>query len=319
MYIFPSLAGTRVLVTGAAGFLGEYLGKQLRIAGCDILGLDKRAAPATAPFQRFLIGDLAKEAAHCIEGFEPEVVFHLAGSSSVPDSVRDPFNDFDIALPGTASLLAAAARASRPPRVVYFSSAAVYGDPTRLPIGERCPVRPISPYGAHKAACESLLEHYAHIYGLRVSILRIFSAYGEGLRRQFFWDFAARAFGAAARGDGQVSLLGTGEESRDFIHAEDVARAACLAAQDPGDGLQVYNVAAGEETRIGGAAEQLLALLGLDLQCRFEGVAQPGHPRRWLADTSRLRALGFELERPLSCRLPRLARWLASQREQLAS
>jgi len=307
------LAGKRVLVTGAAGFLGTYLSDYLRTQDCLVFGVDKVPARSTEAFEQFTIGDLAEEAERCVGDFEPAVVFHLAGSSSVPESVRDPFGDLLTTLPGTARLLAATAKSSTAPKLVYFSSAAVYGQPTRLPVREDCPVRPLSPYGAHKAACETLLEHYARIYGLQVSILRIFSAYGEGLRKQFFWDFAGRAFAAHASGAKQVSVLGTGDESRDFIHAEDVVRAACLAAQGAGQGVEVFNVAAGQETPIAWAAENLLRLLGLELAFEFQGVATPGQPTRWIGDTSRLAALGFRVEQSLESRLPALARWIAAQ------
>jgi UDP-glucose 4-epimerase len=309
-----SLAGKTLLVTGASGFLGTHLCDHLGRLPCTLIGLDRVGPPSPAMFHRFVIGDLAAEADQCIQAFAPAVVFHLAGGSSVPDSVRDPFDDFDRTVPGTASLLAAAAKSSKPPKLVYFSSAAVYGEPRILPIREDSPIRPISPYGAHKAACEALLEHYARIHGLRVAILRIFSAYGEGLRRQFFWDLAGRALEARALGASEVSVLGAGDESRDFIHASDVARAARLVAEGMGDGLEVYNVAAGEETTIAWAAERLLRLLGLDLAFRFEGVAVPGNPSRWQGETSRLGALGFRPEQSLEQRLPALAAWIAAER-----
>jgi UDP-glucose 4-epimerase len=307
--------GARVLVTGAAGFLGVHLCERLKRQDCVLVGLDEVESAAPAGFGRFIVGDLAREAERCIAELRPDVVFHLAGGASVNDAVRDPDGDFDRTVPATARLLAAAGRASRPPKLVFFSSGAVYGEADALPVCETDPLRPISPYGAHKAACEALFEHYARIYGLRVSILRIFSAYGEGLRRQFFWDFAMRALAAAARGETCVLAKGAGDETRDFIHAADVAKAAARVAPGMSDepGLQVLNVASGEETAISAAAERVLAALGLDLEVRFEGAAMAGHPRRWRADISRLAALGVRPERTLESELPRLASWIVAQ------
>jgi UDP-glucose 4-epimerase len=312
-------SGKKILVTGAAGFLGEYLCKYLKRQGCVVFGLDRDNSHLVGTFEQFVVGELAEAAQPCIRDFEPAVVFHLAGAASVADSMRDPFADFDNSVPQTAKLLAAAVAAARRPDVVFFSSAAVYGEAQSLPIDENCPLRPLSPYGAHKAVCEALLEHYARIYDLQVSILRIFSAYGEGLRRQFFWDFAMRAYEAQACGAGHVSVLGAGDESRDFIHAADVARAACRIAQRRSAGVDVYNVAAGEETTVSWVAEHLLRRLGLDLEFQFNGLASPGYPRRWRADTRRLEALGFGLERPLASRLPDLAAWIAAERSRMAT
>ena len=307
--------GARVLVTGAAGFLGVHLCERLKRQDCVLIGLDEIETPAPAGFARFIVGDLASEADTCIGELRPDLVFHLAGGASVNDAVRDPDGDFDRTVPAMARLLTAAGRADRPPKLVFFSSAAVYGDVDALPVRETDPLRPISPYGAHKAACEALAEHYARIYGLSIAVLRIFSAYGEGLRRQFFWDFATRALRAAARGEASVLAKGAGDEARDFIHAADVAGAATHVAlgMSGAPGLQVLNIASGEETAIAAAAERVLAALGLDLDVRFEGAAMAGHPRRWRADVSRLADLGFRPARTLEGELPRLADWIAAQ------
>ena len=312
--------GARVLVTGAAGFLGSHLCARLKRMDCVLIGLDEVESGAPAGFARFIVGDLAHEAERCIAELRPDVVFHLAGGASVNDAVRDPDGDFDRTVPATARLLAAAGRAALPPKLVFFSSAAVYGEVDALPVRVTDPLRAISPYGAHKAACEALFEHYARIYGLNVAVLRIFSAYGEGLRRQFFWDFAARALKAAARGETSVLAKGAGDETRDFIHAADVAKAATHVALGMSDApsVQVLNVASGEETVIAAAAERVLAALDLDLEVRFEGAATIGHPRRWRADISPLTDLGFRPSRTLDSELPRLMDWIAAQQPAAA-
>jgi UDP-glucose 4-epimerase len=307
--------GARVLVTGAAGFLGVHLCERLKRMNCALVGLDEVESAAPAGFAQFIVGDLAREAERCVTELRPDVVFHLAGGASVNDAVRDPDGDFDRTVPATARLLAAAGRAARPPKLVFFSSAAVYGEVDALPVRETDLLRAISPYGAHKAACEALFEHYARIYGLRVAILRIFSAYGEGLRRQFFWDFATRSLKAAARGETSVLAKGAGDETRDFIHAADVAKAAAHVALGLSDapGVRVLKVGSGEETAVAAAAQRVLAELGLDLEVRFEGAATPGHPRRWRADISRLADLGFHPTRSLDGELPRLMDWISAQ------
>src|SRR5207248_3256916 len=122
------------------------------------------------------------------------------------------------------------------------SSAAVYGQPDRLPVGETAPLRAISPYGEHRVVCETLLRDS----GLPAVVARVFSAYGEGLRRQVLWDICAKAINSA-----EVALDGTGDESRDFVHAEDVAAAVVVLIRKADFGGEPYNVATGVETRIG--------------------------------------------------------------------
>jgi UDP-glucose 4-epimerase len=154
-------------------------------------------------------------------------------------------------------------------------------------------VEPISPYGIHKAAAEFLVTHYARLHGLRASLLRMFSAYGEGLRKQVVWDLCRKVM--AAQQDGTpVTLHGTGDETRDFIHAADIARAALLVAQHPpASGTQIINIASGTETSIRTLAETVVQALGSKTAPAFNGARRAGDPVNWRADISRLRALGF--------------------------
>ena len=121
-------------------------------------------------------------------------------------------------------------------RLLLVSSAAVYGDPERLPVSEDAPLAPISPYGRHRAEAEEV----ALQSGAPVVIARVFSAYGEGLRRQVLWDVAQRALVG-----GPVELSGTGEETRDFVHARDVAAAISAIAQRSAFDGEIVNVATG--------------------------------------------------------------------------
>ena len=176
-------------------------------------------------------------------------------------------------------------------------------------MAETAPIAPISPYGIHKAAAEFLMTHYARISGLRASTLRIFSAYGEGLRKQVVWDLCHRAM--AARGDTDtIPLYGTGGETRDFIHAADIARAALLVAQHPpASGTQIINVASGQETSIRTLAESVVRALGVKVKLAFDGARRPGDPVNWRADVSRLSALGFAPSVPFDDGIARCVQW----------
>lgn len=264
------------LVTGAAGFLGRYACKQLVEDGWRVVGAGRPETEIPSPeFDRQL------------ERVQPELVVHCAGPSSVPDSVRDPKRDFEGAVSVLATLLERLASSRRKPRVVLLSSAAVYGQPTHLPVSEDDPVRPMSPYGFHRAACELLLREFHEIYGLPGISLRVFSAYGEGLKRQILWDICTRAIV-----DGGVQLDGSGQESRDFVHGRDVAQAISAAARRAAFEGEVYNVGTGVETTIRELADTLVAALGVDAEVTFSGRSRRGDPANWRADIARLDALG---------------------------
>ena len=144
-----------------------------------------------------------------------------------------------------------------------------------------------------------MLFHYSKYYNLKTSVLRIFSAFGEGLRKQLFWDVMNRyriALNNAGSGEVSVELFGTGRESRDFIHGKDVAMAAILVAVNtPDDNLfNVYNVAAGEQTEIRDAIKYLFANAIPAPKISFGGVNRAGDPERWQADISKLKSIGFQ-------------------------
>ena len=263
------------LVTGAHGFLGTYVARQLEEEG-------HRVVRAGRPEQEIPSPELDR----LLSAERPELVVHLAGPASVPASVEDPAADFAGSVDVTAALL----ESLRPlgARFVLVSSAAVYGEPERLPVDEDQPLHPVSPYGFHRAACELLVREAVELWSLPACVLRVFSAYGEGLERQIMWDICRRALG-----EGAVLLQGTGEESRDFVHARDVAQAVAVAARSARWEGEAYNVATGVETTIASLAQLLLEALGSDAPLEFSGRTRPGDPMHWRADIGRLGALGF--------------------------
>ena len=285
------------LVTGARGFLGGYVSAELQRAGWDIVGAGRPEIEIPSPEFDRLLADVG-----------PGLVVHCAGPASVTASVEDPVSDFAGSAGVLVAVLEQLAALPRRPRLVFVSSAAVYGDPERLPVAEADPVRPVSPYGFHRAACELLLEEFHRIYDLPTLALRVFSAYGEGLDRQILWDICTKA---ATRDE--VVLHGTGRESRDFVHASDVARAVCVAARAARFEGEALNVATGVETTTAELARLLLDALGSEVPVRFDGRPRAGDPRNWRADISAIRALGFTPAVALADGARRYARWAARQ------
>jgi nucleoside-diphosphate-sugar epimerase len=266
-------------------------------------------------WDRFLVDSLESAPLDCLlRDFETSTVFHLAGGASVPDSVQIPYRDFATSVPGTVKLLSEIIQYRPSAHVIFVSSAAVYGDPVSLPISEDAEVAPISPYGIHKVMSEYALQQYARIYQLKVSILRVFSVFGPGLRKQLFWDLARRASQALACGENRVILQGTGGESRDFIFASDVAKVALHISESHGSvGFETYNVGSGCETAIRDAAGLFFAQFSPGIEIVFDGEIRPGVPRNWCADVAKLRESGFAMGTSFEQGISLLAKWLKKE------
>lgn len=283
----------RILITGSNGFVGRSIGRFAAHNGCEILGVDlARVAGADWP-GRYLQADVAQEdLSALIRSFVPDVFLHAAGTASVGDSLAAPFEDLQGAVLTWARTLDSVRRSEVKPLLVYPSSAAVYGNPHTLPVPEHDAIAPISPYGYHKAACELLAREYSACFELDIIVCRLFSIFGAAQKRLLIWELYKQLAGS----DSTVWLEGTGKESRDYLHIDDVGAALFhLIGASPKGGrhgrcLQV-NVARGEETQVLDLAEQLRNLAAPTKQICCRGVERPGDPRRWCADISLLRSL----------------------------
>src|SRR5688572_19615846 len=185
---------TTVWITGARGFIGRHLAKQLSSRGGFVLGLGHGAWPSADAgrwgISHWLNGDIQPgNLRQLAQGHgRPEVVYHLAGGSSVGAAVAGPLEDFARSVTTTAELLDWVRLESPDTRVVAASSAAVYGEGHVGPITEGVETKPASPYGYHKLVMEYLCRSYAATYGLKVALPRMFSVYGAGLQKQLLWD-----------------------------------------------------------------------------------------------------------------------------------
>jgi UDP-glucose 4-epimerase len=286
-----------VLVTGAAGFLGRHICERLLADGDEVVPAGRPDIELPSP----AFDELLKRR-------PPDAVVHCATPASVPASVERPHEDFERSVKVQEGLLGRLSAQRRPPRVAFISSAAVYGEPIRLPVNEDDEPRPVSPYGHHRLMCERLLTEYTALGGVPTVSLRVFSAYGEGLRRQVLWDICRQALES-----GKVVLAGTGDETRDFIHARDVASAVALALRTAEGESRTFNVASGEATTIRLLAQSLARELGLrEDAVSFSGETRPGDPRHWKADVGRIRGLGWEPAVPLAAGLAAYAAWARS-------
>jgi len=300
-----------VVITGVAGFIGRYVARYFKQEGWSVVGVDN-SPPENAPlasmsaYHRMRLPD--SQFGTLLQQLQPQVCIHCAGRASVGLSITDPSADFYGNTVATFEVLNALRLYAPTCRFVFLSSAAVYGNPALMPVSETQPVAPLSPYGFHKAQGEQFCLEFAKVYGLSTASVRIFSAYGPGLRRQVIWDICQKAITNPS-----LSLQGTGRESRDFIHALDIAKAlGVVASQAPMVG-ETYNLSTGREVTILELTNLVLEALEVDCIPEFDGVIPDGTPLNWQADIYKLKALGFTPTVPFDRGVKTFANWCRAE------
>lgn len=282
----------KVLVTGGAGFIGSFVVEALLSAGHQPVVVDNLStgrAEHLRPSVRLYCTDVLSPALGDLFANErPEVVLHLAAQVSVAKSLVDPTNDATVNLLGALNVLEASVAASCR-KLVYVSSAAVYGSPLRLPIDEAHPQRPLSPYGASKHAVEHYLPIYQQMHGLDFTILRLANVYGP--RQEISAESGVITHFVHALLHKRILLIeGDGQQSRDFVYVKDVAEALVLSLSS-GSG-ETVNVGTGHELSV------LALLAGLEriLQptVTAHAAARPGDIKRSVLECSKAeRVLGW--------------------------
>lgn len=286
-----------IWVTGANGFLGRYIVRAFEQARWTVIGT-KRSNGALGEDR----GEELFPASFTPSGLRalldqtgpPAAVFHAAGSGTVGETVLDPRRGLSDTVGTAFEMIQFLIEHCPESAFIYPSSCSVYGDRPRGPIPEDAPLRPASPYGAYKAAVELLCCSAALNAGLRAGVVRYFSVYGPGQRKQLLWDLCQKAIHAR----GSVELFGTGSETRDFLHAEDAARLSVLVAHDvmklePGMAPLVVNGGSEASRTVREVADAVVGALPVELDIVFNGKSRPGDPNHFEASVARSSALGF--------------------------
>jgi UDP-glucose 4-epimerase len=291
----------RVLVTGGAGFIGSHLVDRLLKRGYEVTVLDNLSTGKLENVKdrlddagfKFVKGDVRdrRDIEEAVK--DVDAVFHLAAITSVPYSVEHPDVTRQVNVDGARNLLEECLR-GRVERFIYVSSCAVYGEPEYLPIDEKHPARPISPYAGSKLEAERLCREFQETYGLKTTVLRPFNVYGLGMRNDQYCGVIARFIERLRIGKPPI-IYGDGEQTRDFVHVEDAVRAMILALESEKAVGRTFNVATGSQTSINRLAQLIIDLFGAKGIKPKHRKARVGDVRYSYADIQEAKAiLGFE-------------------------
>jgi len=290
------------LVTGGAGFIGSHLVDRLVVDGWRVRVVDNLSSGRLenlahhrgSPYVEVIIGDL-KDPEVCLRAVEGvDAVFHFAANPEVRVSTTDPEIHFRENIVATFNLLEAMRRRGVK-ELVFASSSSVYGEPESIPVDEDAPIRPVSVYGASKAASESLIHAYSKLYGIRAVVLRYANVVGPRLRHGVIYDLLMKL----RRDRTRLEVLGDGTQVRSYIYIDDAVNATMIAYERAGEGFNVFNVASEDWITVRDVVQIILRELGIEsvevvYRPVLHGVGWPGDVKRIALRIDRLKALGFK-------------------------
>ncbi|HET7459884.1 MAG TPA: NAD-dependent epimerase/dehydratase family protein [Longimicrobium sp.] len=319
----------KVIVTGAAGFIGSHVVERLLARGDQVVGIDNfdsfydpavkrrnlRAALASDAF-RLVEADIRDrepltDAVRAAGGQGADAVVHLAARAGVRPSLQDPVLYSQVNVDGTVAVLEMA-RALGTRRFVFGSSSSVYGNAARVPFSESEPAdEPISPYAATKRAGELACRAWHHLYGISVACVRFFTVYGPRQRP----DLAIHAFARRMSRGEPITLFGDGTSRRDYTYVSDIVDGteAALAFTAGEPRFDTFNLGESQTTTLLRLVELLSSAMGITPEIEWK-PAQPGDVERTFADVSRARrVLGYAPRVPVEDGIPRFVEWFRAQ------
>lgn len=304
-----NISKLRVLILGSEGFIGSnavsyFTQKGYFVYKADIVIKEEKNYTIINP-EHTDFSSLFNEANY-------DACINATGSANVQFSFNNPALDYSLNVSNVFHILNAIRRCNPGCKFINLSSAAVYGNPKSLPIIENSVLTPLSPYGWHKLYSEQICKEFAVFFGLKTLSVRIFSAYGDGLKKQLFWDLNQKLLNTTK--DKTITLFGTGDETRDFIYISDVLMAIeCILVKSDFDGSAI-NIASGIETKIRDVVELFITLQEIPCKVEFSNQVKIGDPSNWRADITKLKELGFSQQTSIEGGLKNYIQWLREKR-----
>ena len=290
------------LVTSGAGFIGSHLVDRLVSDGWKVRILDNFSSGRIENMEHhkgnrdveIMKGDLKNRDVDEKVVRDVDVVFHYAANPEVRVSTTNPEIHFNENVVATFNLLEAM-RKGGVKEMVFASSSSVYGEPEEIPVGEDVPMRPVSVYGASKAACENLICAYSRLYGIRVVVLRYANVVGPRLRHGVVWDFINKLRNKPR----ELEILGDGEQVRSYIYIDDAVDATMLAWRKAAGQYEIFNVASEGWITVNEVADIITSVLGSNpikkvYKPMLHGVGWLGDVKRIALKIDKIKSLGFK-------------------------
>ncbi len=297
----------KILITGVSGFIGESLAKYYNDKGLEVIGLVRDRQVDRGKITILKSDYSVEQIRETIERYKPDIVIHAAGSASVHDSLHRPHNDFKNTVLLFHNVLEGIRQSKHLCRMVYLSSAAVYGNPETFPVQETDSLKPISPYGYHKMLCELLAQEYSDCFNVPTFVVRLFSVFGPGQKRLLIWELYNQFMN-----NQEVVIKGTGNESRDYIYIDDLAENLFqLIMKEQQNHYLVINLASEKAVIISEIVNKMKKILNSKKGIIFKNQIHKGNPSNWEADISLYKNLiSFEQSSSFESRLEEcLAFW----------
>lgn len=280
-----------VCITGAYGFIGRHVARLYASKGWHVVGIGhgswSREGWQSWGISDWHLSDITLDSMLTYAG-RPDLIVHCAGSGSVSFSMDHPFQDFQRTVDTIAAVLEFIRLYTPSTKLVYPSSAGVYGVADQIPIKESDALRPISPYGIHKKMAEDLCLSYAKHFGIAAAVVRLFSVYGNTLRKQLLWDTCLKL-------DNQENtFFGSGLEKRDWLHIDDAATLLFEAGNNASADCPVINGGTGKGVTVSEIVAEIFRCYESSQSPEFTGITRPGDPVDYVADISKARQWGWK-------------------------
>jgi dTDP-glucose 4,6-dehydratase/UDP-glucose 4-epimerase len=295
------------LIIGSAGFIGGHVAQYFHMAGNGVYACDIIDNPGVSNFVKLEPANPDYEL--LFRQHKYDVCINCSGAAHIQKSFDNTLYDFELNTVNVIKILDAIRKHNPACKFLNISSAAVYGNPAALPVSEDSDLSPISPYGYHKLIAEIILDEYYRLWNIPVCSARIFSAYGEGLKKQLLFDLSRKIMF-----DDEIHLFGTGEESRDFIHIDDICRALeCIVKNDNFRSSRI-NVANGEQVTVFEIVKIFKDAWRHNKKIIFDNIEKTGDPVNWAADINILKSYGYEQKVSIREGIARYISWIKNER-----